>query len=492
MKCNSATCQATVIENRMRKCQKCSLIFCSHSCLYVHITNAHKKVTENPFLQQGEYLKKPPKLDPDLAYSNFEYVIGPTGKLIIGHGAFGELYLARNIISKVPYAIKQINKVQVINSGASLELIQREISIHIKINHPNIVKLYSYHEDKDNYYMIMEYIPNGTLFQIIQKMKGLTEKTAFQYFIQVACAIYFLHSNGLAHRDIKPENILIGNDDRVKLCDFGWCVDISQGERATFCGTVEYMSPEIINDQSYDYSTDIWSLGVLLYEMTHGYSPFSVREKVPNVTKQIFENINARNYTINKNLSPELVDLIGKMLTIDMKSRIKIGQVFEHSWVKKNEKEFNNLFWKKSPKPSDEKTVIKQEIIETKKKVDNDFSANTKTNMSNNIISNNNNNINVIKQKKEFKVLSNNHQNSNKENKIPNKEDEIKEKIKQKENKPNTIIASKKTNKYEEEDLNVQESLFENEKKDEYFDEILSSIQTKNKLSKLNYLTNHI
>ena len=162
-------------------------------------------------------------------------------------------------------------------------------------------------------------------------------------FIQVACAIYFLHSNGLAHRDIKPENILIGNDDRVKLCDFGWCVDISQGERATFCGTVEYMSPEIINDQSYDYSTDIWSLGVLLYEMTHGYSPFSVREKVPNVTKQIFENINARNYTINKNLSPELVDLIGKMLTIDMKSRIKIGQVFEHSWVKKNEKEFNNL-----------------------------------------------------------------------------------------------------------------------------------------------------
>jgi serine/threonine protein kinase len=107
----------------------------------------------------------------------------------------------------------------------------------------------------------------------------LPEKESFKYFIQVTAAVQFLHSIGLAHRDIKPENILLDEDRNVKLCDFGWCVDVSKGERMTFCGTYEYMAPEIVDEKYYDYSIDVWSLGVLLYEMIHGFSPFRPNKK---------------------------------------------------------------------------------------------------------------------------------------------------------------------------------------------------------------------
>ena len=103
------------------------------------------------------------------------------------------------------------------------------------------------------------------------------------------------------------------------------------------------MAPEIINDKSYDCSTDIWSLGVLLYEMTHGYSPFSVREKVDNTAKAIFDNINNLNYAIHKNLSEECKDLLHRMLDIDSRSRIKINEIFEHPWIKKNENEMRGI-----------------------------------------------------------------------------------------------------------------------------------------------------
>jgi len=104
----------------------------------------------------------------------------------------------------------------------------------------------------------------------------MDEKTAFHYFIQTAAAIQFIHSLDFVHRDLKPENILIDELNNVKLCDFGWCVRIDNGPRKTFCGTYEYMAPEVVKEEEYSKSIDVWSLGVLLYEILHGYSPFRV------------------------------------------------------------------------------------------------------------------------------------------------------------------------------------------------------------------------
>jgi len=122
----------------------------------------------------------------------------------------------------------------------------------------------------------LEYASSGTLFNLIKKKKNLDEKTAFHYFIQTSAADIFLHENNLVHRDLKPENILIDENNNIKLCDFGWCVELSMGNRVTFCGTYEYMAPEIIKEKPYNQGIDIWSLGILLYELIHGYSPFRV------------------------------------------------------------------------------------------------------------------------------------------------------------------------------------------------------------------------
>lgn len=195
---------------------------------------------------------------------------------IIGSGAFGDVFLAKNTLDGKLFAIKQLSREKVKENGIDAEIVYREINTHFKLIHNNIARLFDYFEDKKAYYLIMEYVDNGTLFNKIQKSNGLPEEKALKYFVQVSSAIFFLHENQLIHRDIKPENCLIDRNDNVKLCDFGWTVEISKGERITFCGTYEYMAPEIIKEIPYNHMIDVWSLGVLLYELIHSFSPFRV------------------------------------------------------------------------------------------------------------------------------------------------------------------------------------------------------------------------
>ena len=262
----------------------------------------------------------------------------------IGEGTFGEIYLSFHKKDNSKYVIKLIQKEKLKKMECPLDLIYKEIYIQLKFNHPNITRLFSFHEDKENIYMILEYSNNGNLFSKIRFQKFLSEDEAFIYFIQVVNAINFLHENGYIHRDIKPENILLDRNNNIKLCDFGWCTKISENQkRKTFCGTIEYMSPEIISNENYDKCVDIWALGILLYEMLHGFSPFkskNIKLNYEQLKEEIFNNIENGSYVIykEKELSKECVSLIRKLLEKNDEERINVKEIFPQPWVRKYEK----------------------------------------------------------------------------------------------------------------------------------------------------------
>ena len=256
---------------------------------------------------------------------------------LIGEGRFSKVYLYKNQNNNLFFALKKISINSVKESGNNPNIIQREIDIHSRILHDNIVQLYSVKKEINEVSILLEYCKNGSIYELISQ-NGFDEYKTYIYFSQVVNAIYFLHKNNLVHRDIKPENILL-NSDKIKICDFGWCCEANSNNRKSFCGTFEYMAPEIINEVPYGKPVDIWALGILLYELYYGVSPFSSGH-----SKEVINNI--LNYRLNfpgwKNISNDMKDLIIRMLNPNVLKRYTIEEVASHPWFKKCREEFNN------------------------------------------------------------------------------------------------------------------------------------------------------
>ena len=291
----------------------------------------------SPYLIQG-FLNSSIIYDSFYSLDNFAPIYDGNGKMhIVGSGSYGQVYLALHFLNKKYYAIKHMDKKKLFSQLHSLESIQKEIDIQSRIDHPNIVKLLYVKETHLSYDLVMEYASNGSLFHYIRKYKGLNENKTFSLFIQVVNAINFMHSNDLIHRDIKPENILIFENNIIKLCDFGWCVKLEGHQRGTFCGTTEYMSPELVNHQGYGKEIDVWSLGILLYEMIHGYSPFRPNKPKFN-EKDVMENIKNHNLIFGKTVSDECKRLIYHLLDPDINKRYTVEDIYNSDFVKKYEK----------------------------------------------------------------------------------------------------------------------------------------------------------
>ena len=253
--------------------------------------------------------------------------------VILGEGGFSKVQLYQDKTTKIKYAVKKMNLTQLEKLTQNKKFILNEVNIQGRINHPNIIKLYNYFEIKKNCILILEYASKGTLFDLINIKNGVSERIAFFYFIQALNAIYFLHLHSIIHRDLKPENLLINENNILKLCDFGWSVKLKNDKRTTFCGTVEYMAPEIIKKQKYDETIDIWSLGVLLYELVHSYSPFYSED---SDFRKIGINIVQSEFKFKEGLSDEYKDLINKILIKDSEKRIKIEEIYQHPFMTKH------------------------------------------------------------------------------------------------------------------------------------------------------------
>ena len=391
------TCKKEIEKLKLLKCKFCDKNFCTLSCLInhasTHLGNSDssinlvnslkrrqsKNLTEQyVFITSGDFKEKI-NFDDKYKYENFTKVIEDIFPKQLGSGSFGRVYLVSHNDSKDLFALKVIEKRKLMISYGKLDIIYNEINLHSKLAHENIIKLYNVHEDKENINIIMEYAEKGNLYELISKEKnGLTESKAFDYFIQVVNAVYYLHNNNIIHRDIKPENILIGNDNKIKLCDFGWAKELTLENRSTFCGTVEYMAPEIVGSENYDYSVDIWSLGILLYELLYGHSPF----KASN-TKNVILNIKTHELTYddkNKQISKSCKDLIQKLLDSNPQKRLKIKDILEHPFVKKHSKKYS---YKKKLS-----TVINEEKVKNNIKNNINCNSNDNDNDSDKILKN--------------------------------------------------------------------------------------------------------
>ena len=260
---------------------------------------------------------------------------------LIGEGRFSDVYLYKHKNNDCYFALKKILINKILESGNDLNIIQREINIHSRIQHENIVKLYAVKQGFNEVNILLEYCKNGSIYELIGQ-NGFDEYKTYKYFSQVVNAVYFLHRNNLVHRDIKPENILL-NSDKIKLCDFGWCCETNTNNRNSFCGTFEYMAPEIIKELPYGKPVDIWALGILLYEFYYGVSPFNSNKENEEQNQEIIENILQKRliFPTRKKIPYDMKDLINHMLNSDVSKRYTIEQVVAHPWFRKCKEEID-------------------------------------------------------------------------------------------------------------------------------------------------------
>jgi aurora kinase len=247
----------------------------------------------------------------------------------LGVGSFGRVLLVQHKMTQANYAIKAIDK----RTNANIQekpYFRREIEIMYRIHHPNVVKLFGHFEDNTYCYFIMEYIPGGNIYSYVPKdgIKKINTQQVASIIKDVISATYFLHHMNppIIHRDIKPENVLLSQGMQAKLTDFGWS-NYMQGDmkRTTVCGTPIYLAPEMINNTGHDEKIDIWCIGVLLFELMTGMSPWQ-----GNDVQTVKYNISRLRINWPKQMDRKAADLIIKILRYNPEERISLRNMLMH------------------------------------------------------------------------------------------------------------------------------------------------------------------
>lgn len=264
----------------------------------------------------------------------------------IGKGMFSTVYLATDLIQNRKCAMKRISVEKLDESRIDKFLL--ELHISKKLSHINIVKCYEVFRTKTHWYIVSEYCCSGTFKNLIKTMKKITnvnerEITTKYYLHQLRDAIKYLHENNIIHRDLKPDNILItknaesSGEQIVKLSDFGFSryFDVTEAVLttgyddlvSTICGSPIYMAPELLIKMKYNMKADIWSFGVIMYEMLHGKNPYYFASTIPEL-RELMQS----QKIIFGDFSSECVDLLEKILQPDPLKRISWEDFFNHSW----------------------------------------------------------------------------------------------------------------------------------------------------------------
>jgi protein serine kinase H len=252
-------------------------------------------------------------------------------KALIGRGSFSRVVRVEHKITRQPYAIKMIDRVQ------GKEVVESELSVLRRVRHAYIIQLIEIFESRDKVYMVMELATGGELFDRIIAKGSFTERDATRVLQMVLDGLKYLHSLGIAHRDLKPENLLYyhpGHDSKILITDFG----LSSTKRAsdcymkTTCGTPEYIAPEILARKPYTAQVDLWAVGVITFILLSGTMPFDDE----NRTRLYRLIIKAKySYAVEpwKDISTFAKDFIDKLLKVDPSDRMKAVQAVKHPWL---------------------------------------------------------------------------------------------------------------------------------------------------------------
>lgn len=248
----------------------------------------------------------------------------------LGKGKFGNVYLAREKESHYVVALKVLFKSQILYSEIEHQ-VRREVEIQCRLRHPNILRMYGYFHDEKRVYLILEYAKHGALYKLLKTHGRFDEKTAAIYIRDLTKALIYCHSKKVIHRDIKPENLLIGHNWELKIADFGWSVHSPSSRRMTLCGTLDYLSPEMIEGKPHSYEVDVWSLGVLCYELLVGLPPFEAQDSHLTYKKIRYVIIKYPEY-----ISDKAKNLMGQLLVINPEQRLSLANVLQHPWILEN------------------------------------------------------------------------------------------------------------------------------------------------------------
>lgn len=247
---------------------------------------------------------------------------------VLGKGAYGKVILVKNVHTGKLYAQKQLKKASMIVEAKNYERTLTERTILERVKHPNIVKLFYALQDFDKIYLMLEYLEGGELFNHLAQERILSEKVACFYVGEMILALKHLHENaGVVYRDLKPENCMLNRRGHLVLTDFGLS-KVGENDQDPECrsltGTAQYMAPEILKGELYDYQVDWWSLGSVCFDLLTGSPPFT-----GNNNKRIMDKILTQKVKFPFYLSQDAKDFLNKLLNKNPEKRLNCGLDFE-------------------------------------------------------------------------------------------------------------------------------------------------------------------
>lgn len=244
---------------------------------------------------------------------------------VLGKGGYGKVFQVRKLTGKDSgriFAMKVLKKATIVRNQKDTAHTKAERNILEVVKHPFIVDLIYAFQTGGKLYLILEYLSGGELFMHLEREGIFLEDTASFYLSEIVLALEHLHQEGIIYRDLKPENILLDAQGHVKLTDFGLCKEsIQDGAMThTFCGTIEYMAPEILTRTGHAKAVDWWSLGALMYDMLTGAPPYTAENRKKTIEKILRCRLNLPPY-----LTPDARDMLRKLLRRNVLQRLGSG-----------------------------------------------------------------------------------------------------------------------------------------------------------------------